>query len=528
MSPTALCPDPDVWQISWIALSPDRIIMHLEPVRRAVPCPLCGILSKRVHSHYRRRAWDLPWCKWPVQLIVYTRRFFCDTPECPRRIFAEPFPEILLPHARQTQRLRVTLLELAHASNAEMAARVAKLLGFCTSPDTLIRQQREESFSLSSPSQVLGIDEFALRRGSTYATLIVDLERHRPIDVVEDRKAAPVAQWLTVHPETKVIARDRAEAYALAGRTGAPQAIQVADRFHLVHNVGDALRELAQSRRWRAAEVPIHQDSPPARTALSSTTTGEETPERQPTSIRTQKWEAVHKLREEGQSMKRIARELHMNHRIVRKYLALDYPPVYGPRRPQATKLSNHLAYIQERWNQGCRSVQQLYDELVQHGYNGSRSRLYDVVHLWRPSPAPSSAPSPKPPSLSHWLLLRPSQQLTSSEKEELEQVLQVNPPLALGYRLKESFHKLVANRNIAELDHWLEEAAHSDLPPFKTLARTFRQDYEAVKAALILPWSTAQCEGQNTRVKLIKRLGYGRAKTDLLRQRILHRFPVN
>ena len=223
--------------------------------------------------------------------------------------------------------------------------------------------------------------------------------------------------------------------------------------------------------------------------------------------------------------MKRIARELRMHDKTVRKYLALDHPPLYGPRRPQATKLTNHLAYLQERWRQGCHSVQQLYDELVQLGYNGSRCRIYDVVHPLRPSPDPSP---PRPSSPPHWLLLRPSQQLTSSEKEVLEQVLQVNPPLALGYHLKESFHQLVANHNIIELDHWLEQAAQSDLPPFKTLARTFRQDYEAVKAALILPWSTAQCEGQNTRVKLIKRLGYGRAKTDLLRQRILHRFPVS
>ncbi len=123
---------------------------------------------------------------------------------------------------------------------------------------------------------------------------------------------------------------------------------------------------------------------------------------------------------------------------------------------------------------------------------------------------------------------MRPSQQLTTSEKEELERILQANPPLALGYRLKESFHRLIANHNIIELDHWLEQATQSDLPPFKGLARTLHQDYEAVKAALILPWSTAQCEGQNTRVKLIKRLGYGRAKLDLLRQRILHRVAAS
>lgn len=167
-----------------------------------------------------------------------------------------------------------------------------------------------------------------------YATLLIDLERHRPVDVVEDRKAAPVAQWLAAHPGTEVLARDRAEAYALAGRTAAPHALQVADRFHLVCNVNEALKELVRSRRWclpKGEACP----SPPVEPALPPIAIRVRTPEPQPTPTKRQLWEVVQKRREKGQSIKGIARELGMDHRTVRRYLALDRPPVYGPRRPR-------------------------------------------------------------------------------------------------------------------------------------------------------------------------------------------------
>lgn len=179
MRPTSLCPDPSLWRVSWVEVEGERILLHPRPTRDSVPCPLCGVSSRRVHSRYQRRVWDLLWFNWPVQLFIGTRRFLCDAPECGRRVFTEPFPNLLARFARQTQRALDSLLELAHCSNAEMAARVAKLLGFLTSPDTLIRLQRHEMLSFPSP-RVLGVDEFARRKGRTYGTLLVDLERRPP------------------------------------------------------------------------------------------------------------------------------------------------------------------------------------------------------------------------------------------------------------------------------------------------------------------------------------------------------------
>ena len=168
MGQESACPEPSYWKVNRIAVDGERIVLHLIPVRTWVSCPLCGVPSRRVHSRYRRRALDLPWFSWPVQLIIQARRFFCDSPECDRRIFVEPFPKALGRHARQTQRTRDSLLELAHCSTSQLAARVARLLGFVTSPDSLLRLQRREQFPRFSP-RILGVDEFALRKGRTTA-----------------------------------------------------------------------------------------------------------------------------------------------------------------------------------------------------------------------------------------------------------------------------------------------------------------------------------------------------------------------
>jgi transposase len=185
---------PATWRITTIAAEQDRLVWHVEPVPRTVACPVCGTRSQRVHSRYDRNPWDLPWGRWPVPLVVHARRFFCDTSTCPRRSFVEPFLRVLARYARQTERLRQVLLELAHASSAARAARLARWLGYVTSPDMLIRCQRAEPITPPSP-RVLGVDEFALRRGCTYGTLLVDRERQPPVAGLEGRTAEPLAKW---------------------------------------------------------------------------------------------------------------------------------------------------------------------------------------------------------------------------------------------------------------------------------------------------------------------------------------------
>jgi transposase len=191
MSLAPLCPDPATWRLALIAPERDRLVWHLEPVRRTVACPVCGTQSRRVHRRDHRKPWDVPWGQGPVQRIVQARRFFGDVPTCPRPIFVEPFPRAWARHARQTERLRQVLLAWAHASSAKMGARLARWLGYLASPETLIRLQRRERFALPAP-RILGVDEFALRRGVTSGTLLVDRDRRQPVAVLEGRTAEPV------------------------------------------------------------------------------------------------------------------------------------------------------------------------------------------------------------------------------------------------------------------------------------------------------------------------------------------------
>jgi transposase len=480
-----------------------------------------GATRRRVSGVWDPQPWDMPWGCWPVQLIVQARRFFCDAPTCPRRIFVEPFPRVLARYARQTERLRHVLLELAYASNAEMAARLAHWLGYLTSPDTLLRGQRAEPIILPTP-QVLGVDAFALRRGVTYATLLVDLERHQPVAVLEGRTAEPLIKWLQAHPAVTILVRDRAEAYALAGRQAVPEALQVADRFHLVRNVGDALKALFHSRRWQqpiTATPPeiglVAPSAPPASAAEAPGKTA------QPTLRKRIVWEIVQERRGLGQSLHQIAQVLGVDRRTVRRYVAMAQPPVYPVRRPRPTQLTPYLGYLAERWAQGCHNASRLYRELVQRGYRGSAALVRLVVRPWRvrQEGSPSALTAAQPSRL----LLQPGGCLTEGEREALETFLRVNPRLAQGYELKVRFQTLLAECDLPALERWLQAAETSELAPFQSVARSFRQDYEAIQAALVTPWSTGQCEGQICRVKLIKRLGYGRAKLDLLRQRILH-----
>jgi transposase len=474
-----LCPNPAAWRIAGMIPTQDRLLLPLEPLRTAVACPVCRTPSRRVPSRYQRRPWDLPWGAWPVRLVVHARRFCCDAPACPRRIFTEPFPGGLAPDARQLERLRRVLLELAHASSAEMAARLARWLGYLGSPDTLIRQQRAEPCGSCSP-RVVGVDEFALRRGQTSGTLVVDRERRRPMAVLEGRTAESLATWRLAPPEVAILVRARADASALAGRQAAPEALQVADRFLLGHNVGDARKALLDSRRWHQPTIATLPEMAlvvaSVRPASSAEVPGEAP---QPTPRKRAVWEAVRERRGTGQSLRQIARELGLERRTLRQYLAANPAPVYPPRRPRPPQMNPDLGSLAARGAQGWHNARRRYPELVQRGYRGSESLVRVVVRPWR---ADQQAP-PRKPVLSR-LVLWPSGRLTEAEQEALERVLQANP----------------------------------------LLARRFRQDYPALIAALTTPWSTGHCEGQICRVKLLKRLGDGRAKWDWLRQRILHR----
>lgn len=538
------------WSIVLVVVEHDRsLVLHVEPTRTAVPCPVCGTPSHRQHSWYQRRPLDLPWRGAVVRMNVHTRRWFCDEPTCPRRIFAERFDGALARYARRTVAADDLLRTFALQAGGEGGARLARTAGVPVSPDTLLRLLRAIQDQLVPAPRVLGVDDVALRRGKRrYGTLLINLETHRPIDLIDERTAEVFADWLRRHPGVEIIVRDRAGAYAEGGRQGAPNAVQVADRFHLSANASAALDEVLRSRRRRVEYVVVTAEpdiNVAARPALSPPTPISRAKQYalEVRARRAARWEAVHERFAAGNAQRQIARELGIARMTVQRLLNTPLPSIaalpdsYSPEPTPPGSLSSpsllpHLAYLRTRWQAGCTNILQLHREITELGYTGSRSLMYRALVPWRgPRPPPQSDAGSRrhggrPRRLKRfslrWLCLRPPQQLDHEEYTALQTALEDDDRLAAGYHLLQRFRGLIARRGIRDLDTWLDDAIASDLAPFVSLAHGIQADRAAVNAGLRLPWSTGPVEGHVTRVKLFKRQGYGRAKTELLRRRIV------
>jgi transposase len=530
------------WCIVLIVVERDgSLVLVAEPTRHAVPCPKCGELSRRPHSSYLRRPLDLPWRGHTVRLRVHSRRWFCDVPDCPREIFSERFDGVLAHYARRTDDATELLISFALQAGGEGGARLAQKAGVPTSPDTLLRLLHaiDDNDEQRGP-RVLGVDDLALRKKHRrYGTLLLDLETHKPIDLLDDRTAEVFANWLRSHPGVQIIVRDRAGAYAEGGRQGAPEAIQVADRFHLSANASAAMDEVLRSSR-RHMEYLVVADETEAPSGPTPTAPVAPPGQTQQDLVvrrtrRSARWDEVRRRRATGYSIQRIAREMGMHRRTVRRYLATPAPPRNRPaERPKPSGLSSptlrpFVQYLQGRWQAGCSNVAQLKRELEAQGYKGSYSLLMQALQPWRgprPPPEPGRGRRRGRPRVKRvnvrWLCLRPPDQLDADERNALDGILSDDDRLNAGYHLLQRFRRLIARRNVRDLDKWLKDAAASGLRPFASLAHGIRLDYDAVVNGLKLPWSTGPVEGTVTRAKLLKRQGYGRASTRLLRRRLI------
>ena len=522
--------------VQFISVEQDRVVLVAAGRAATAACPACHTRSERIHDRYRRRPLDQPWRGWAVRRHLVVRRFVCANAACPRATFAEDFGPALRRRAQRTTACTQLLTAIACALGGEAGARLAGQVGVPVSPDTLLRLERQAPEAGYPTPRVLGVDDFALRRRHTYGTILVDLERHVPIDLLKGREAEPLASWLRRHPGVAIVARDRAEAYAQGAREGAPDALQVADRFHLLQNATQALIEIAQAHRRRielSAAVADRTDPQPATEPEEGVPAPRVSGAHQEAEARRARWlgrwEEVQRRRAAGQSLRRIARDLGMHRRTVRRPLALPeleaaeraaHPRPGGLTSPT---LAPFVSYLQDRWQAGCNNILQLYRELAAKGYTGSRSLLYAALQAWRPKAERTARRQGRRRRVSvRSLCVRPPDQLDASERAALAALLEQVPELGVGHALVQRFRSLLAERDLPGFDGWLADARASGLRSFVSLATGIEGDRAAVEAAITSPWSTGPVAGHIHKLKLIKRRGYGRASFGLLRRRVL------
>jgi transposase len=484
---------------------------------------------------------DSPLAGTPVVIRLTVRRFICDAAACARRTFAEQVPGLTTPHARYSPPLRGGLTAIAVALAGRAGARLAGALGMTAGRDTLLNLLRAVPEPRPDRVEILGIDDFALRRGHVYGTVLLDMVTGRPVDVLPGRDADPVAAWLRAHPGVRVVCRDRAGAYAAAARDGAPDALQCADRWHLWHNLAEHVeRAVTRHHGLLKQATPSASAATPSASSPASSTpkpppavAGVDQPAAAQASVLAarlrERHATIQALQADGHGLREIARQLSLDRKTVRRFAqATNAEELVAKALDRDTLLDAHKPYLNQRWNQGCRDVAVLHAELRQRGYRGSSRSLYRVLQPLRarnPSQTAAAPVKPAPPKIRHvttWLLRRPDD-LDDTEQATLADIRDACPHLdRLGDHIT-AFAKMMVNRTGADtLDTWLAAIEADTIPELHTFARGIRQDYTAVRNGLALPHNSGACEGTVNKLKTIKRQMYGRASFSLLRKRIL------
>ena len=553
MKALGLLPSIDNFKVDYLSSPGDTVVIHMTPCAQSVQCPYCGSHSSRVHSHYHRTLSDIPWGSWSVRISLRIRKFFCDNSVCAHRIFSEQPLDLASRYARRTKRLENDYYLTGYLLGGRAGAKEANGHGRDVSRDTLLRCVRRASAGHHDEEslKVIGVDDWAMRRGQRYGTVLVDLENHRPVGLLPDRRSETLSSWLEKHPGIEVVTRDRAAAYAEAARIGAPNAEQVADRWHILKNMVEALERLLARHHGciKEAGKQANADSAEAESAPIADTVKTEigeaallTKTEQMSQLRKDmrkaRYDQAVRLYSDGVSIRQIALTLDLDRRTVRRFIKSDGFPerVIGKRR--VTQFDKYREHLKKRWDNGCHNGAELYRELKAMGFPGAQSALRQYLRSWRKrlprdhktaddsSINGSLPPVQFSPGSASWLLLGLSFNSDERQKEIglkfVQHLIDLSPTIQQAQMLAVRFFSIVREHKGDDLTPWIEEVARSGLADFKSFAQGIQRDYSAVLAGITKPWSNGQTEGQVNRIKLIKRSMYGRANFDLLQARVM------
>jgi len=529
----------------------DAVMIVASCRAQAACCPRCGQESRRVHGGYARIVADGAAGGRPVLIVLQVRRFRCRNPACPAVTFVEQAGGLSERYRRRSVPLLGMLAGFGLELAGRAAARLAGTLGIVVHSSTVLRlvMALPDPPVVAAPA-VTGVDDFALRKGRVYGTVIADAESGQVIDLLPDREAATWQGWLTAHPGAEVICRDRAGAYTEGATAGAPAAIQVADRWHLWHNLGEYAEKAVVAHRGclvPAAEAPA-AEGPDAPSGQQPQDGPGAAPPPEPDGLRDvcgrervlvsrtlERHTAVHGLLQAGHTQREAAAILGLDRGTVSRFArAPDPAALLVKATGRDSKLDPFKAYIGQRWNQGITDAAVLHAELAAtQGWTGSVQAVRRYVRQFRPAggrttaarprqPAPAAPPPPKTRQITRWLLSHPGR-LHPDDQAQLAAVTARCPHLAALAGHIASFAEMMTHRQgLLALEDWLTRVEADDQPQLHSFANGIRRDQQAVAAGLALPYSSAAMEGNVNKIKMIKRQMYGRASFPLLRKRVI------
>jgi transposase len=515
-------------------------------------CPDCGHSSDAVHSYYARWPADLPSAGQQVCLELRLRRFYCHNTDCARRTFVERLPHLLAPHARRTHRLAAAQGKVGVFLGGEAGARLLQHLGMPASGDTILRLIRRLPLPTTAAPCILGVDDWAMRKGRTYGTILVDLQRRRVVDLLPDRTSTTLADRLRRHRGIKVVARDRSTEYARGIALGAPRAKQVVDRWHLLGNVRQMVERWLAGVHARLRKLPAvaaRDEQAPRRRRTFPRTRSDVAAALGRRARRLALYEEVRQRFSNGEALSAISRAMGLARGTVRRYAYAESFPERAAEKLRPSILDPYLARLEARHAEGCKNALELWRKLRTLGYPGGPRQVrrwletrgtvmttpprcsQDEAGEKLAEDTANAAPALPSPRQLAWLIVRPRDEISAAERTTLAR-LELDQQAACVIALVQRFVALVRKSGVgqtqvrrtqlAAYSEWLADAASSDVDAVKTFAAGLEQDGAAIRAALTMPWSSGQAEGQINKLKLLKRQTYGRASLDLLRRRML------
>ncbi|MFF0018706.1 ISL3 family transposase [Streptomyces sp. NPDC005374] len=480
------------------------------------PCTGCGTPSGWCHSRYVRRLGDTSLGDRAVLVELSVCRLYCENTTCEKVTFAEQVPGLTVRYQRRTPLLQRVVEAAGVLLAGRGGARMLRVLNVTLSRCTVLSQLMRMPLPALVIPRVLGVDDFALY-GGTYGTLLVDATTRLPLTLWEGRDAEQLSRWLREHPGVEIVCRDGSLTYRQGITAGAPDAVQVSDRFHLWQGLSRRVQDIASAHRGclPAALPPAEEADPATGDAAADTRAGQHAG---------RLFEAVHALTGSGRSHSAVARELGLDRKTVRKYArARTWQEVMRrpPRKPST--LDPYRDYLQQRWDEGEHNAMVLHEELRSKGYLGHYQRVkMALAPLGRglPLDQPRARP-PSPRETARWIATHPDRR-GLHVAHRLHRLLEHCPELKRTHDLVRQFATMLDNRDAAPLPSWLDELSRSGLAPFAGIAGALREDQHAVAQGINTTYSSGVNEGRITDIKLQKRLMAGRAGVPLLRHRVV------